>query len=35
MDKKKILNQLWNFLQLCIAALLLYYIVNYLDMLIK
>lgn len=35
MDKKKILHQLWNFLQLFIAALLLYYIVNYLDMLIK
>lgn len=35
MDKKKILHQLWSFLQLCIAALLLYYIVNYLDMLIK
>ena len=35
MDKKKMLHQLWNLLQMCIAALLLYYIVNDLDMLIK
>lgn len=35
MNKKKILHQLWELCQLCIAALLLYYIVSFLDMLIK
>ncbi len=35
MDKKKALHALWELCQLGIAALLLYYIVNFLDLLIK
>lgn len=34
-DKKKFKHQAWQLTQLVIAAILLYYIVNFLDMLIK